>query len=87
MPNALQNREAMMTNLHKRVGELERGCNGLCLVLVSQRSDNGRETASYQGHTYTREPGETAEQFRTRLIASCKSAGRLLLLSEQDEAL
>jgi hypothetical protein len=78
-----------MSTLKGRVEALEaRGAGELCLVLISWLPSGGRETATYDGMTYTQEPGESAETFRTRLAESLEHTGcRFLWVSELDAAL
>ena len=79
-----------MSTLQKRLEALEaRGAGALVLLLISRvPSDGDRETATYEGVTYTQAPSETQEQFRTRL-GECLSDGkkRFLWVSELDGAL
>jgi hypothetical protein len=78
-----------MSALSKRIDALESaGAGGLTLVLISWLPSGGRETATYQGTSYTQEPGESAEKFRTRLAESLEPTGcRFLWVSELNAAL
>jgi hypothetical protein len=78
-----------MSTLEKRIEALENAAgDGLRLVLISWLPSGGRETATYDGITYTQEPGESAETFRTRLAESLEHTGcRFLWVSELDAAL
>jgi hypothetical protein len=78
-----------MSGLAKRIEALENSvAGGLRLVLISWLPSGGRETATYEGVTYTQEADESAEQFRTRLAESLEHTGcRFLWISELDAAL
>lgn len=60
-----------MNALTKRVEALEgAGVGGPTLVLISWMPAGGRETATFEGVTYTQQPSETSEEFRERLGAA-----------------
>jgi hypothetical protein len=78
-----------MHSLKRRVEALE-GCggHGLELVLISWKPIGGRETATYDGVTYTQEARESAEQFRARLSESLQHTKcRFVWVSELDARL
>jgi hypothetical protein len=78
-----------MSALTKRIEALEnKGAGALLLLLISTLPSEGRETATYEGVTFTQEPGETSEQFRDRL-GDCLKDGKthFLWVSELDAAL
>jgi argininosuccinate synthase len=78
-----------MSTLSKRIHALENvGSGGLQTVLISWLPSGGRETATYEGVTYTQDIGETAEQFRARLAqAMWSSKQSFVWVSELDAAL
>jgi hypothetical protein len=78
-----------MSALTKRIEALESaGAGVLTLVLISWMPRGGRETAIYDGVTYTQEPSESAETFRERLAETLEPTGcRFLWVSELDAAL
>jgi hypothetical protein len=61
-----------MSALAKRIEVLESASSVVPLVLISWKPSGGRETATYDGLTYTQQPSESAEQFRARLSESLK---------------
>jgi hypothetical protein len=78
-----------MSTLSKRIDALESaGADGLKLVLISWLGGGGRETATYDGVTYTQENGESAEDFRARLATTLENGKcSFLWVSELDAAL
>lgn len=78
-----------MSVLSKRIETLEsRAAAGLVLLLISRLPGAGRETASYEGSTYTQEPDETSEKFRARLAERLtRGKTQFLWVSEVDAAL
>jgi hypothetical protein len=78
-----------MSTLSKRIDALENGgAGGLQAVLISWQPSGGRETATYEGVTYTQDLGENAEQFRARLSQAMRSGKQSFVwVSELDAAL
>lgn len=78
-------------SLQKRIEALEaqRG-GGLTLLLISWLPSGNlgaRESATYEGVTYTQGCDESPEQFRARLGECLKGKGQFLWVSELDAAL
>jgi hypothetical protein len=77
-----------MSALSKRIDALESaGADGLTLVLISWLPRGGRETATYEGVSYTQESNESAEQFRQRLSSSLAGRCQFIWVSELDARL
>jgi hypothetical protein len=77
-----------MSTLSKRIDALESAGGGLKLVLISWLGGGGRETATYDGVTYTQKSDENAEDFRARLAKTLEEGKcSFLWVSELDAAL
>ena len=78
-----------MSTLSSRIDALEaKDCRLVLLCISWLPTDGMRETASYEGTTYTQEPSETRDQFRQRLSDALKDGvTKFLWVDEIDAAL
>jgi hypothetical protein len=77
-----------MSTLRSRIDALEaKGGSGLVLLCISWLPTDGkRETATYDGTTYTQEPSETRDRFRERLRGALKDGRTSFLFVDQIDA-